>query len=224
MDPATRKLVDVAARTITLGVAAYGSCMYKSSQSGKVYFFVNSEDVHGRPGGQVEQWELFDDGGGRVDARRVRRFAVGSQTEGCVADDQLGNFYIGEEAKAIWKYGAEPDAGTERRRVDSTGPGGHVEADIEGLTIAYTSERSGYLIASSQGDSSFAVYRRERDNEYVKTFRVIEAGHIDAVEEPDGTDVTTHDLGPTFPRGLLVVHDGDDDSGRTNFKLVSLGR
>src|SRR5215210_7900730 len=165
VDPATRELVDVARRRITVGIAAYGSCMYTSPATGRFYVFVNSEEEGGQPGGQVEQWELFEeDGSGKVDARRVRKFAVGSQTEGCVADDELGDLYIGEEDRAIWKYPAEPDAGTKRVRVDSTGPDGHLEADIEGLAIAYGAAR-GYLIASSQGDSSIVVYRRGGSNE-----------------------------------------------------------
>jgi len=40
-------------------------------------------------------------------------------------------------------------------------------ADVEGLTIAYGSDGKGYLIASSQGNSTFAIYRREGDNTYV---------------------------------------------------------
>ncbi|PYK99620.1 MAG: hypothetical protein DME19_08030 [Verrucomicrobia bacterium] len=31
---------------------------------------------------------------------------------GCVADDELGLFYVAEEAAGIWKFGAEPDAGS----------------------------------------------------------------------------------------------------------------
>jgi len=194
--------------------------MYRSPESGRFYVFVNSEEEGGTPGGQVEQWELFDDGGGKVDARRVRRFGVGCQTEGCVADDERGDLYIGEEAVGIWKYSAEPDAGTDRTQVDSTGGGGHLTAEVEGLTLAYGRGDSGYLIASSQGDSSFAVYRQEGDNDYVKTFSIEAADGIDAVEETDGIDVTTRDLCEPFQGGLLVVQDGGDDSGGTNFKLV----
>jgi len=223
LDPSSRRLVEVAARRIVIGLNAYGSCMYRSSKTGKFYVFVNSEEEGGAPGGEVEQWELFDNGRGRVDARKVRRFAVGSQTEGCVADDDRRDLYIGEEAKAIWRYGAEPGAGTGRRRVDKTGSGGHLKADIEGLALASGSDGSGYLIASSQGNSRFTVYRREDGNDYVKTFKVSRGDGIDAVEETDGIDVTTRDLGDAFPDGLLVVHDGKDDRGRTNFKLVSLG-
>jgi 3-phytase len=222
VDPATGELVDVGAREIKLGIAAYGSCMYRSPATGRLYVFVNSEEEGADPGGRVEQWELVDAGSGKVDARRVRRFAVGSQTEGCVADDEMGDLYIGEEARGIWKYEAEPDAGTGRVRVDSTGPGGHLEAEVEGLAIAPGPGGSGYLIASSQGNSSFAVYRRGGDNEYVKSFTITGADGIDAVEETDGIEVTTRDLGEAFPRGLFVAHDGSDDDGRTNFKLVPL--
>jgi 3-phytase len=221
VDPATRELVDVAARGIELGIAAYGSCMYRSAKTGRFYVFVNSEKEAGDPGGRVEQWELIDAASGKVDARLVRSFAVGSQTEGCVADDQLGDLYIGEEARGIWRYRAEPDAGAERKRVDSTGAGGHLEAEVEGLAIVSGPARSGYLVASSQGNSSFAVYRRE-DNEYVKTFTIQGADGIDDVEETDGIEVTTYDLGEAFPDGLLVAHDGSDDGERTNFKLVPL--
>jgi 3-phytase len=223
VDPATRRLVDVAARRIVIGLNAYGSCMYRSSKSGKFYVFVNSEEEGAAPGGEVEQWQLFDAGGGKVDARRVRRFAVGSQTEGCVADDDQGYLYIGEEDKAIWRYGAEPDAGTQRTRIDKTGSGGHLEADIEGLAIAAGTDGSGYLIASSQGNSSFSVYRREDGNEYVKTFKVAPEDGVDGAEETDGIDATTRDLGDAFSEGLLVVQDGKPDRGTTNFKLVPLG-
>ncbi len=223
VDPATRRLVDVAARKIIIGLNAYGSCMYRSSKSGKFYVFVNSEEEGAAPGGEVEQWELFERDSGKVDARRVRRFAVGSQTEGCVADDDRGYLYIGEEDKAIWKYGAEPDAGTQRTRVDEIGSGGHLKADIEGLALVTESGGSGYLIASSQGNSSFSVYRSEDGNEYVKTFKVAPGDGIDAAEETDGIDATTRDLGDAFGDGLLVVQDGKDDRGTTNFKLVSLG-
>jgi 3-phytase len=55
-------------------------------------------------GGTVEeQWELADDGAGRIDPRRVRRFAVGSAAEGCVADDDLGRLYVAEEDAGVWE-------------------------------------------------------------------------------------------------------------------------
>jgi 3-phytase len=215
LDPATRTLENVAARAVTT-IEVYGSCMYRSAESGTFYYIVNSK------AGDVEQWELFDDGRGRVDARRVRAFAVGSQTEGCVADDELGRLYIGEEQVAIWRYSAEPADASARVRVDSVGEGGRLTSNIEGLAIVYGAAGDGYLIASSQGSHSYAVYRRGGDNAYLFGFTIGAGEGIDAVSDTDGVDATAASLGPAFPHGLLVVQDGKNDGGNQNFKLVPL--
>lgn len=216
VDPSTRRLVDVAARPIESSIGVYGLCMYRSSVNGKYYVFVNSKN------GEVEQWQLSASGAqkGKVDARRVRTFDVGTQTEGCVADDALRRLYVGEERVGVWLYGAEPGAGTDRAQVDTTGDGGHLEADVEGLAIAYGPNDTGYLIASSQGSDSYAVYRREGDNAYVGSFEIVAGNGIGAVEDTDGIDVTTAGLGPAFPGGLLVAQDGKNDGSNQNFKLV----
>ena len=208
----TRRLENVAAEEIKT-IEAYGSCMYKSSKTGKLYYIVTSKQ------GVVEQYELFDTGKG-VSAKRVRQIKVGSQLEGCVADDELGYLYVGEEDVGIWKYSAEPDAEPARREVDRARPGGSLVADVEGLTIAYGSDGKGYLIASSQGNSTFAIYRREGDNTYVKSFRIVAGNAADNVTETDGIHVTTANLGPQFPNGVFIAQDGADDKGKQNFKLV----
>jgi len=214
LDPSTRDLVDVAARPLELDISAYGLCMYRSPE-GVYYVFVNSEQ------GEVQQWELFE-ADGRVDGRLVRSFDVGSQTEGCAVDDELGRLYIGEESEGVWRYGAEPDSGEARRAVDTTGELGHLDADVEGIAIVVGPGGSGYLIVSSQGSDSYAVYRREGDNQFLGTFEIVDAGGIDAVQETDGLDATGVSLGPAFPRGLLVVQDGEQDDEHQNFKLVPL--
>jgi len=209
----SRLLENVLARQITT-LEVYGSCMYRSRKTGKFYYIVTSKK------GEVEQWELYDDGTGKVDGKKARSFKVGSQTEGCVADDELAHLYIGEETVGIWKYGAEPDAGTSRALVDKTGAGGNLVADVEGLAIAYGRNGTGYLIASSQGNSTYVVYRREQSNQYVKTFRIAGGNGIDGTSDTDGIDVTTAHLGPAFPHGVFVAQDGHNDNGNQNFKLV----
>lgn len=211
INPETRRLENVAADEVKT-IEAYGACMYKSSKTGKFYYFGASKQ------GIVEQYELFDTGKG-VSAKRVRQITVGSQLEGCVADDELGYLYVGEEDVGIWKYPAEPDAEPARKEVDRARPGGSLVADVEGLTIAYGNNGKGYLIASSQGNSTYAIYRREGDNTYVKSFRIV-AGSVDKVTETDGIDVTTANLGPLFPHGVFIAQDGTDDKGKQNFKLV----
>lgn len=216
VDPSTRGLVHVSARDITVGIGLYGLCMYVSPTSGRYYVFDSDSS------GTVQQWELFDNGAGAVDARRVRQFTVSSTTEGCVADDVTGALYLAQEDVAIWRYGAEPGAGTSRASVDTTGAGGHLTADIEGLSIYYRPDGTGYLLASSQGSGDVVVYRREGTNPYVTRFAV-GAGVIDGVSYTDGLDVTNAALGAAFPDGLFVVQDDRNDTGNQNFKLVSWG-
>ena len=219
VDAATRQLVNVAARTITT-LATYGSCMYHSPQSGKFYYFVDSK------AGEIEQWELFDNGAGLVDAIKIRNLPqLGSQPEACVVDDELGHFYIGEEDVGIWKFGAEPSDTAPGVLVDSTGPGGHLVADVEGLAIARTGAGTGFLLTSNQGNSTYAVYTREGNNTYVKTFRVGSgAACIDEATGSDGIEVTTAALGPAFPSGVFITQDDTNTgpAGNQNFKLVPL--
>jgi 3-phytase len=214
-----RTLSPVPVRSIATSTGSdnYGFCMYHSRVSGRFYAFVTPNG-----GGSIQQFELFDDGTGMVNARVVRTLPVSSITESCVADDDHGQLYVGQEDVAIWKYGAEPDAGSSRTSVDVVG-GGHLVADIEGMAIAYGANGSGYLFVSSQGNSTFAVYEGGGANRFVKSFSVVANGKIDAVSGTDGLDVTSSDVGPGFEKGVLVVHDESNSGGPTsNLKYVPL--
>jgi 3-phytase len=126
---------------------------------------------------------------------------------------------------------------TIRPELDPGFGGKHLSADVEGLTIYYADDRSdeGYLLASSQGDSTFAVYRREKEpaddfNKFLGSIRLIDTSATDGVQESDGAAVINVPLGHRFPLGLLVVHDGSNKPdmlnadgevrANTNFKLV----
>ena len=52
--------------------------------------------------------------------------------------------------------------------------GTHLTADVEGLTIYYSGDSTGYLIASSQGDNTYAVYKREGENSYIGQFAIVD--------------------------------------------------
>jgi 3-phytase len=216
MDPETGRLESVAARRIAT-VPPYGSCMYESRASGRFYYFVNSKQ--GEP--RLEQWELFDDGTGRVDARRVRGFALGAAAEGCVADDELGHLYLGIQRHGIRKYGAEPDAGSGYRTVDRRAPEGRLFGQVEGLALYAAPRGRGFLVASSQGSDDYLVYAREGDNAYRGAFRIVEGTGVDAVNHTDGIDVVAADLGPGFPVGLFIAQDHENPGANQNFKLVS---
>jgi len=104
--------------------------------------------------------------------------------------------------------------------------------DIEGLDLYSGANGTGYLIANSQGDSSYAVFSREGNNEYLGSFAVGDSGDIDQVNESDGLDVINVNLGSAFPNGLAVFQDGANDpqnpvpdeeeleNNSTNFKFV----
>ena len=221
IDARALKLVDVADGILPTGfLDPYGLCMYRSVSSGEFYVFINEGGD-----GKFRQWRLFDNGEGKVTTDQVREFPVGSQTEGCVADDELGFLYVGEEDRAIWKYPAEPDGEADRVMVDGTGSDGRLTDDVEGLALWIGEEGRGFLIASNQGADNYAVYRREGDNAWVGHFHVIanpELG-VDGASETDGLDLTSAALGDRYPGGLLVVQDGRNiaPEERQNFKYVS---
>ena len=218
VDVATRTLVDIAdgIQPTEMG-DPYGQCMYKSPVSGDYFVFINDTD------GFVKQWQLLDAGNGKVRAELAREFHVGSQTEGCAADDGTGALYIGEENAALWKYSAEPDGGEERTMIDNVDTG-NITADVEGVAIYYGSDGAGYLIASNQGADNYLVYERQGDNKFIGHFHVVadELTGIDGASETDGLDVTSANLGPAYPNGALIVQDGRNISPveRQNFKIV----
>ena len=219
IDPASRQLTAVAEGLIPAQMNdPYGLCMYQS-RSGDTYAFVNNGGD-----GRFVQFRLFETPSGRVGAEAVREFVVGSQSEGCVADDETGVLYVAEEGFGIYRYSAEPDGGSERTVIDNI-DGGRLTADVEGVALWIGPEGSGYLVASSQGADNFVVYRRDTDNAYVGTFHVVAdpARGIDGVSETDGLEVTSAALGPDFPQGLMVAQDGRNiaPEERQNFKFVS---
>ncbi|WP_414561674.1 MULTISPECIES: phytase [unclassified Anabaena] len=215
--------------------SAYGLAMYRSPITNDYYVFANRAET-----GEVAQFQLIDQGNGKIGVERVREFTVPTttgfdpQTEGMVVDQETGFLYIGQENVGIWKFPAEPDGeptGTLIDRVKALG-GSNLTADVEGLTIYYGANGTGYLLASSQGDNTFAVYNRQGNNEYLGSFAVGSNGAIDSVQDSDGADVINVPLGANFPYGLFVTQDGSNDPAKlveddgelenvnTNFKFV----
>jgi 3-phytase len=219
IDPAARRLVAVELESAATGLRdPYGTCLYRSARDGRFYVFVNDADT-----GLMRQWRL-DERRGRIRVTQVRDVEVGSQAEGCVADDELGHLYVGEEDTGLWKYSAEARGGSARRAVDRTETG-HLIADVEGMSLWHGRDGKGYLVVSNQGEDNYAVYRREGDNEFLGKFHVVENGarRIDGASETDGLDVSSAALGSEYGRGVLVVQDGRNlmPSERQNFKLVA---
>lgn len=212
-------LDSIHARTIVSGMKdeVYGLCMYCSKITGNIYVFVNSK------AGEVEQWELKENNGD-IDAKLVRSFSLGTQTEGMVADDETGNLYIGEEVAGIWKFDAEPNGSSKGIFIkNSSEENPNIKYDVEGLAIYATDSVNGYLVASSQGNYSYAIFERQGENKYLGSFRITDDA-VDGVEETDGLEISNVSL-PGFPKGILVVQDGfnyDDRKKKSqNYKIVS---
>nr|ABC75079.1 phytase precursor [Bacillus subtilis] len=196
----------------------YGFSLYHSQKTGAFYALVTGKQ------GEFEQYEIVDGGKGYVTGKKVREFKLNSQTEGLVADDEYGNLYIAEEDEAIWKFNAEPGGGSKGQVVDRA-TGDHLTADIEGLTIYYAPNGKGYLMASSQGNNSYAMYERQGENRYVANFEITDGEKIDGTSDTDGIDVLGFGLGPKYPYGIFVAQEGENiDNGQAvnqNFKIVS---
>ena len=92
------------------------------------------------------------------------------------------------------------------------------EENVEGLAIMPEGENGGWLVASSQGDSAYAVYSLP-GMEPAGRFR-IGAGALGSTEETDGIDLAGGDFGAAYPDGLFVAQDGQNAPHAQNFKLV----
>lgn len=220
LDPRARQLVEVADGVQASGLSdPYGSCMYRSARTGRFYLFL------GDPDGLVRQWELVATREGRVRLRHARDLRFGSQTEGCVADDETGTLYVAEEDVGLWRLNAEPRGPEARRSLDTVAGNPRLRDDLEGVGIYDLGGGRGYLIVSSQGNDSYAVYRREGSQEYLGSFIVVADGAsgIDGISETDGLEVTSRNLGPGFEHGAMIAQDGRNvlPAETQNFKMVS---
>lgn len=217
IDPTTGRLSVLSEAGVPLEMDdPYGLCLYHDAQQGRLYAFVNDTD------GNYQQWLLkpASEGG----AELSRRFKLATQPEGCVADDEQHILYFGEEEYGVWQVDARATAPYQPVLIDQVG-NARLTADVEGIALYRTDATRGYLIVSSQGDDSYAVYRREAGNEFVGSFRVADnrQKNVDGTSETDGLAVTSVALNENYPEGLLVVQD-DNNTGpqeNQNFKFIS---
>jgi len=218
LDTATGALANIADGMQPTGLSdPYGQCMYRSKR-GRTYVFISDPD------GLVRQWELVPTRSGKVQAKQVRDIKFSSQTEGCVVDDVNGTLYVAEEDIGLWRLTAEPVKNAVPVAVDKVADNPKVKDDMEGVGLYDLGGGRGYLIVSSQGNNSYAVYRREGDNAYLGSFSVIAdpAKGIDGISETDGLDVSSANLGPGFEHGAMIAQDGRNmlPVENQNFKFV----
>ncbi|KAA1156332.1 phytase [Pseudoalteromonas fuliginea] len=197
----------------------YGLCMY-SSNTGN-YVFVNDKS------GLYQQYKISENNE-KITGKLVREFNLPSQPEGCSADDELGQLFVGEEDAGIWFIGAEPSTGTTPIMLQHINK--QLVDDVEGMEI-YHADNARYLVVSSQGDNSYVLYEIGNITQNTEVpslkfsgkFSVIvdlNSG-IDGTSETDGLTVTAKPL-PGYPEGILIVQDGYNRMPQQpqNFKII----
>lgn len=208
---------------------AYGMALYRDTAADRMFVLATQ-----RSQARLAQFELIALADGTVDVQYLRDWQfptltigstvynlAGKQFEGMVVDQQTGILYAGQEDVGIWRIDLKTGLADAAPFVLSTDydPTSPLTQDIEGLTIYYGRNGSGYLLASSQGDNTFAVFDRQ-SLAYLGSFMVGANGGIDAVQHSDGADVLGLPL-PGYPFGLFITQDGDNaPEGGTNFKYV----
>lgn len=199
----------------------YGLCMYSNADG--IQIFVNDTD------GRYQQWllnELSSESNPiepQFSASLVREFSAPNQPEGCVADDEQGLLFLGVEDEGVRVVSAEMGGSTQITSIANVGDS-ILAADVEGMSL-YKQGAEGYLIVSSQGNYSYAVYDRLSPHSYRGSFFVednLSAG-IDGSQETDGLSVNSFLRTEQFPSGLLVVQDGFNTQPNEpqNFKYIS---
>ena len=196
----------------------YGMCLYQPAGGG-VEAFINDKD------GTFQHYRIGLDGD-KFTASLLRSFQVATQPEGCVADDANARLFLGEERRGVWTTSADAARPDALSMVLPVGP--HLTADVEGMAIyrkAGSAANTGYLVVSSQGDSSYVVLDAAAPYKLRGRFKVgfnLPAG-IDGTSETDGLDVTSANLGGAYAQGMLVIQDGYKrlPDGPQNFKYVA---
>ncbi|CAN5161261.1 hypothetical protein BH09PSE1_BH09PSE1_26700 [soil metagenome] len=168
--------------------------------------------------GEVRQFALTVGPDGAPVATLLRRFEIGSISEGCAADPRTNALYLNEENVGLWRYGLDPASGAERTLVQPIAPD-RLVADAEGLTII-ADGAARYLIGSSQGDSTFPVWRIDGAQPVWVGRFVVTDGAVDGITGTDGLDAVGGPFGAAFPEGVVVIQDDVNDAGTQNFKYV----
>jgi 3-phytase len=215
VDPERRRLEPLGAVPTQMD-EAYGFCLYRSPRTDRVFAIVTSEE------GSVRQFELGLRAGA-ITMDEVRRWELVSEAEGCAADDEHAQLFLAQEARGLWKVGAEPDEAPELVLLsEASSDAGPLTPDVEGVTIYDAGDGAGYLVVSSQGASTFAVYDREAPHRHLGSFAVGDGDVSDGASNTDGLAITAVPVDARFPAGLLVVHDQHNrGAGTSNFKYVS---
>ena len=183
-----------------MGIALY------STSDGVFYAIVGRTD--GPLEGYLWQYRIEDAGNGNVKLVKVRVFGKYSgvkEIEAIAVDNELGFVYYADEAFGVRKYYANPAMGNEELALFGTDDFGR---DIEGISIYKTDDKTGYILISDQQVGTFNIYPREGTLEDQNRHQLIKSVELMTLES-DGSEVSSTNLGPEFPKGIFVAMSTD---------------
>lgn len=186
----------------------YGICMIKPAGADGIIAFSAPK------GGTIYKTTITEAAGAFVGTTTTLA-QIPTQTEGCIADPRTGTLYIGEEDAGIWAI----DTATGAKRMVAAIDNKMLVADVEGLAIAPEGRDGGYLVASSQGDNAYAVFRLPGVTP-VGRFRIAQGTTFGSTEETDGIELDNRAFGSDFPGGLFIAQDGVNAPRAQNFKYA----
>ncbi|WP_246028990.1 phytase [Parashewanella tropica] len=192
----------------------YGMCLYNDGS----HLFALANEKSGKTIQYKVSWK-----GMKPSIENIRTLSAPSQVEGCVADDNTGDLFIGEEDTGIWHFSAKPEASTQGSLILKA-DGKQLVADVEGLALYHGKDET-YLVASSQGNDSYVIYDAKAPYTFKGHFRIgtnFDTG-IDGSSETDGLAVTSKAVGSgAWQQGMLAVQDGRNrlPDGNQVFKWV----
>jgi len=138
----------------------------------------------------------------------------GNEAEGCVFDDNNETFFVSREGNDGLLKAFNTSDQSFITIIDSRA--GNIVGDPEGVAIYKSNISEGYIIVSSQGDSTFNVYNRQYPYDFQFKFSVTD------VADTDGLDIVNFSIGELYPDGIMVVQDGFNTPYNQNFKIVNV--
>lgn len=188
-----------------------GVGLYKDSKSKRTYAVVSRSA--GPTTGYLGFYELVaNPATKKIDTKLVRTFGNFSgkkEIEAVFVDDELGLVYYSDETHGVRKY-AVADLDKELPGPDTSA----FKGDHEGIALYSTGKGTGYLVCTDQieGNSVYNVFDRVTN----KPLGSFSAG----IDDTDGIEVVSANLGPKFPKGLFVGM----NSQPKNFAMIAWPR
>lgn len=216
IDKSTGRLNDISGETkVFVGESGerqepMGIGLYRNSE-GKVFAIVSRSG--GPTTGYLGYYELnLNPTSKKIDVKLVRTFGNFSgkkEIESVFVDDELGFVYYSDETSGTRKY-ALSNLDEELAGPSTSG----FKGDHEGIALYSTGKGKGVIVCTDQvaGNSTYHLFDRVT-NKAVGSFNA-------NVDDTDGIEVTSANLGPKFPHGLFAGMNSEPK----NFALIDWGR